>query len=105
MLSIPFDNTKPAFQQQIVIDGDTFVFSFVWSLRESAWFLSVLGLDLTPFVSGIKLVLGVELLQVTRRPGIPPGELWAVSSDPKLLRLAQNSIPDTVELVYIPVAA
>ncbi len=104
MFAIPFDNSLEDFQEQIELDGNTYVLGFLWNTRDLAWYMSLGGVDGSAIVDGIKLVLGVELLQWTRVPGLPPGQVFAVSSDPEKLVIGRDDIPGAVSLIYVPEA-
>ncbi len=103
MLTIPFNSTLDSFNQQMDLDGQTYIFTFSWNNRDTAWYMSITTLEEEQIADGIKLVLGVELLQVTGLPGIPPGEIWAINLSP-LERIGRNDIGVIVDLIYVPAA-
>lgn len=104
MLTIPFNSTLDSFSQQIDLDGQTYVFTFSWNNRESAWYLGLTTLEEEQITDGIKLVLGMELLKRTARPGIPPGELYCMALGQDQATIGRNDMGVTVSLIYVPEA-
>lgn len=104
MLRIAFAE-YPAFSQTVVLDGTAYRLRFQWNTRGQYWAMDLATQDKTPIVTGIKLVLDYELIGAYHAIGTPPGELWALDSTEKLLRIGRDDIKDgPVKLVYIPEA-
>ncbi len=103
MISIPFTTGLDAFTEIVDLDDQSYLIGFAWNNREAAWYMSVATLEEVDIVTGIKLVMGMELLQRTARAGIPPGEIYAVAITPTDT-ITKDSIPAQVEIVYIPKA-
>lgn len=100
MIQIPFTKGLDSFTEIVDIEEQSYVIGFSWNNREEAWYMSLFTLENIEIVTGIKLVLGMELLKRTGRPGIPPGEVYCVPMSP-VDRINKTDIPDIVEIVYV----
>ena len=104
MLKIPFAEF-PSFSQMVALDGTSYWLRFQWNTRAQYWAMDMAAQDKTPIVIGLKLVLDYELIGAYHAIGTPPGELWALDSTGKLLRIGRDDLYDgQVRLVYIPEA-
>lgn len=69
--------SDPSYETQITLDGKQYRLTFYYSDNESAWYLNIEGLtDTAIIVKGIKLVMGVDLLEPYAL--IDLGQLWLV---------------------------
>lgn len=75
MVQIPFTE-YPATTKEITLDEESYKFTFVWNTRGEFWTLSILSVNDTPILSGVKLVLNYELVNVYRHLKIPQGLLY-----------------------------
>jgi len=99
---IPFSTEFANFSEQITLDNQLFRFDFLWNGRAEQWDMSVLDVNLTPLVEGIKLVLGYSLFDQWVDRGLPPGELYAVDTTEEEIRITRTNLGTIVELIYIP---
>lgn len=81
MVNIPFIQF-PAYTEQLILDDESFIFQFIWNTRGEFWTLSILDPDLTPILTGLKLVLNFEHFAPYKHLAIPPGELYVFDLDP-----------------------
>lgn len=67
-----------AFQEfGTALAGIPYIFRLRWNTRDAAWYFDLFDANRSPIVSGIKIVLGVELGRRTTDARMPPGVLWA----------------------------
>ena len=99
---IPFKDF-PAFVEKVVLDGVPYQLRFWWNSTGEYWTLQMLNNSGTILLSGIKIVLGIELISAFVWMGLPPGELWAIDSTDELDRIGLNDLSSgAVYLRYIP---
>lgn len=60
------------------IESTAYLIDMHWNRREDRWYLSLLEIDETPIVSGVKVVLGVVLGRRSAHPLFRRGALVAV---------------------------
>lgn len=99
---IPFSPALANFSQQITLDNQLFRFNFLWNGRAKQWDMTILDVNLTPLVEGIKLVLGYPLFDQWVDRGLPPGELYAVDTTGEEKRITRTNLGTVVELIYVP---
>ncbi len=80
-VDIPFTQ-YPSYTQQIILDGESFLFQFTWNTRMEAWTVSIFDLDLVEIITGLKLVLNWEHFFQYRHLPLPPGQLLVFDPDP-----------------------
>lgn len=76
MLQIPFIQ-YPAYTKELLLDGQSYIFSFVWNTRGEFWTLSIFNVDKAAIINGIKIVLNYNLFSDYHHLAIPPGGLVA----------------------------
>lgn len=89
MISIPFFE-YPSFTEELEIDGTTYILKFNWNSRFSFWTISFYDVAQNPIVTGIKIVLNINLLAQFRAYAVPSGELRAVDASGNNRRIAQK---------------
>jgi len=102
ILIIPTDASLYAYKEEIVLNDISYVFNLEWNSRFEYWSLSVMDVNETPIVSGIKLVYGIDLFAQFPANGLPAGNLILNGGD--YLRIAEKELGDTVELLFVPKA-
>lgn len=70
---IPFQAEQPYYSFATVIDSEVFVFDVRWNVREGYWYFDIRTTDDELLAGGLKLVLGVAILDKTSTPGLPDG--------------------------------
>ena len=76
MLIIPVDQALTYYDETLQIEGIEYLFEFLWSDRESCWYLNIYDQDETPIALWIKLVVSWNLLRRFAGATIPPGILF-----------------------------
>jgi PKD repeat protein len=102
-VTIPFHEGY-AFTQDVDLDDSPIRMRLAWNDYGQYWVMDLLNLDDSPILSGIKLVLGYDLLTGYRRTGLPTGSLYVVDPAGVLDRIEQGDFTGDrgLELVYLP---
>jgi len=100
MVVIPFAEF-PAFTQEIILDNIPFRFTFNWNTRGEYWSMSIADRDLTPLISGLKVVIDFLLLSKFSGRNLPPGEIFAIDPSNQIIRIGRNDFQDKVSLIYL----
>ncbi len=98
MVVIPFDSTQDAFTQDVDFDGVTYSLSLWWNFRDEAWYLDFADSAGVTLRTGIKVVLGIDLLN--GHASLPAGNLLAVPTDPAQVEIAKEDMGNKVSLIY-----
>lgn len=68
---------EPNYEREIKLDGETYVFRFLYSDREDCVFLTISDITGDTLVSGMKLVGGTNILRPYQyNPKVPQGKLY-----------------------------
>jgi hypothetical protein len=73
---IDTDTTDLLYSEEIQLEGLTYTFRFLWSVRESAWYLDISDQGGNMLAPWVRLVIGVPLLRRFVDPRLPPGMLF-----------------------------
>lgn len=98
------DTTDPSlFYEQITqLDGFEYLLRFIWSDRESRWYLNLYDQDENPLALGIGIKVGWPLLHRFKDPRLPPGLLMAVdTSGAGIDAQAPTDLGDRILLMYV----
>jgi hypothetical protein len=100
---IPFLD-RPAFLEEMQLDGVVLLLRFVWNSTGSYWAMDVLDVNKDPILAGIKLVLGYDLIGRYRNPGLPGGGMFAIDPAGGLGPIAYGDFTGArgLQLVYMP---
>jgi len=95
---------SPFYSQTTALDGTPFILSFQYNQRGDVWYLSIATLDGDAVASGIKLVVGWDLLLKCASPSRPPGTFIVVSNTTDLSPPGLNDLAPggRCYLDYIP---
>jgi len=99
-LILPMQRGAARFEFEIDLEGESFFFRFEWNDRAGSWFFDVLTVDQEPLVSGVKVVLGIPLLNRYRDPRLPLGMLEAIDTSDSGAEAAFADLGDRVLLLY-----
>jgi hypothetical protein len=102
-LVIDTDSTSLNYEQTTQLDGFEYLFGFVWSERESCWYVSMSDQDGTPIAQGIRLVVTWPLLRRFKfNPQIPTGQLMCIDLSGQNVDIQEPSdLGSRVLLVYV----
>lgn len=95
---------KPHYRERVVLDGQEFVLTLRWSMREERFYLDVADVNGSLLVGAIKVVANWPLLDDVRGSGIaiPRGEIFAHDLRSAPVDPGLDDLGDTIALVYAP---
>lgn len=105
MIQIPFVQ-YPSYTKEIILEENTFIFSFVWNTRGEFWTLTIMDTQKNFIINGIKLVLNYNLFQDYKHLDIPQGNLYVIdlSNDVSKIKYDDFTNERTLSLIYQEVA-
>lgn len=75
MQLVPTPAGRPNARVRVALSGSTYTILWLWNARDRAWTFSISDADGVPLLSGVRVVLNVDLLATaapsTRRPPYP----------------------------------
>jgi hypothetical protein len=74
------ETTSLDYEQITQLDGIEYVLRFIWSDRESIWYMHIFDQDENELATGIALVVSFPLLRRYVDPRLPPGALVCVDT-------------------------
>jgi len=93
-------NTEQGISQQTVnLDGQYYIFRFIWNNRDESWDMDILLPGDIPLIMGIKLVVNYELISRYIQEGVPPGMLILYNADN--VRYGRYDLNKSHVLLYI----
>ncbi len=83
--------------------GDAF-FTVVWrwNARDGVWYFGLSDVDVSPIVSGVRVVLNADLLRGVSDSRRPPGAIAVVDPASRTAEPGLNDLGTRVKVVYIP---
>jgi hypothetical protein len=78
ILLIDTPTTDLLYSEQVQLEGLTYTFRFLWSSRESCWYLDISDQGGNMLAPWVRLVVGPPLLRRFTDPRLPPGILTCV---------------------------
>ena len=101
MITIPFE-ALDAFSEDIDIDNITYRFSFIYNNRGDYWSMTISDLTDNIIISGIKLILGYDLLEPYHYLAIPIGKLFIVDETMSFDRISKDDFVNdrNLQMIY-----
>ena len=81
IIDLPIKQEGAHFGFSVELGGVSYALTFRWNDRLEQWCLDVADGDGNALASGVRVVVGVPLLQRFRNPALPTGLLMAVDTD------------------------
>lgn len=100
-LLIPFQPSIPFYRFSTTIENVEYVFDARWNGRDSAWYFDVSGVDNTPIVSGVKVVLGTYLGRTVDHPLFRDGVIVAVDTSDAGLDASFDDLGTRVQVMRL----
>ena len=102
---IPINNAEGSsyFEKRISLDGRDYILRFLFNTREEKWYLDINDQDNVPIVSGLKLVLNIDLVRRLTDERRPKGALHVfenASSNEQQIDPGLSSLGLDIQLVY-----
>lgn len=99
---IPTITEVSAYEFQITLDGEIYIFVFRWNTIYEYWTFDILDFASTPLAVGIKLVINYPLTHRYASSLLPPGELIAIDGSGSLDRIGRYDLGENVvKLIYL----
>lgn len=93
-----------SFEQTVVLSGRRYRLRSKWNTVHEYWSLDILdGSSNEPIITGLKVIVGVELLNRYNDERLPPGQLIAVDMSGSIQRIGRNDMGNRVQLIYATV--
>lgn len=105
LLSLPIDQTDAFFGFSCELDGIAYSFSFRWNQRIGAWFMTVGDGEGTDIVSGVRIVLSLDLLAHYNNVLLPPGRMYAFDTTGSNVDAGFEDLGRRVVVLYDEVTA
>lgn len=102
--TLPTRTDVPRYDFEIELDGVVYVFDMEWNDRDSGWYMSILDRDLTPLLSGRRVVTNWPLTNRYRDSRLPAGTIEAVDTSGSETEPGLSDLGDRVKLIYTPKA-
>ncbi len=98
---IPASQTESNFPLVVTLEGQDYIFAYLWNERDSHWYLTVRDSSGSDIVTGIKVVADVPFYVHESDERWPPGDIWirdttGSETDPGLRDLGTR-----VKVVYV----
>jgi hypothetical protein len=102
MITIPFLEYD-SFSEDVVLDNIALRLSFFYNTRGEYWSMTISDLDDNIIISGIKLVIGYELIHDYSYLALPKGKLYIVDEANGLTKILQHEFINErrLQMVYI----
>ena len=100
MVVLPFNPQYAEFTENVILDKKVYSFRFMWNVRYSYWSMSIAD-STGPIASGIKVVMGSQLLYPHGDPRLPPGDLMPIPNDNDGKEIDRNNVGTAVSIVYL----
>lgn len=110
MAAVNFDNVQQlplvgglAFQSfGTTLLATNYIINLRWNTRDAAWYFDLLDQNESPIVSGIKIVLGVELGRRTTDQRMPKGVFWAADLSGQGVDATFDDLGERVVVYFYP---
>lgn len=101
MKEITFFNLV-AFTQTINLNNKNFIFKILWNSRGKYYTLSIYDIDETLLIAGIKLVLNIDLFNLSPDRGLPKGGLFVSDLTSQIRPIAKDDFTNgRLKLIFI----
>ncbi|MCA9681132.1 MAG: hypothetical protein KC457_02985 [Myxococcales bacterium] len=97
-------STAPSFVARVRIDAGRWIFGLAIVSRSQRWSWWLFTASGAAIVSGLDLVVGVDLLGPISDPRRPPGQLFAVDTGRMGAPPGRLDLRGRVQLIYRPIA-
>lgn len=101
MVQIISTQDVAAYTITVTLDNDVFVFIFDYNERTDSWNLSIETSDNESLISGLKLVLETNLLELYADSRLPKGELICIDNTGSLDKIGRDDLISNIDLLYI----
>jgi hypothetical protein len=93
--------TIPYYSEKVDLDGENFILTFKWNVREEAWYFSIYQEDETPVAVGIKLVTGWNPIRRLSGSDRPLGIFYTYDTTETDTEPSFSTLGTQVQLLYV----
>lgn len=101
---IPIDSILSNKQFRTELDGTFYLFDFRYNSRADIWMMNIYDETGTIILSGIALLLGVDLITRFQDSRLPPGPLFLMNLKDENVEADRNTLGEDVVLLYGKIA-
>lgn len=94
----------PDMSIRCAIEGVTYVFRWVWNEREATWYVSIADAENDPIVSGVRVVLGENLIAGVADSRLPDGQILVADPSGNTDEPDRDTLGKNVLIVYVTTA-
>ncbi|MCK5610314.1 hypothetical protein KAR91_51050 [Candidatus Pacearchaeota archaeon] len=99
-LNIPVDSILSNKQFRTDLDGKFYLFDFRFNSRATIWMMNIYDENGSIIISGIALLLGVDLLGRFQDSRLPPGPLFMLNLKDSNIEASRDDFGQDVLLLY-----
>jgi hypothetical protein len=100
ILTLPkFDFT--IYSYTVTLDNKTLIFTYRYNGRGGYWTLDLADESNEPILTGLKIVLGVNLIEKFIDDRLPSGGILAVDVTDRLARIGERDLFERIEMVFV----
>lgn len=88
------------FQVLTELEGILYVFNFVFNFRTDLWSMDILNSEESEIVTGIPIVLGVDLIDRFSDERLPPGNLFGLNIKEENVEAGENDLNENYFIIY-----
>jgi hypothetical protein len=99
-VTIPVSGEFPAFNFQILLDGNRFKFEFRWVERKQTWIMNLYDEAGTALVAGVPILAGIDLLGRSGGPTFPEGSIISMDLTGQSRKPDRETFGKDVVLLY-----
>ena len=100
VVQLPVHADYSHYEFKTVLDGIKYGFVLRWNTRAGYWILDIKSSDETVLLSGIPLLIGVDLLAICQYADIPQGKLFLVNLESEYTECGRDDLGENVLLMY-----
>tara|TARA_Y100000310_G_C20703455_1_gene832281 strand:+ start:12057 stop:12386 length:330 start_codon:yes stop_codon:yes gene_type:complete len=100
MITVPWQNSA-SFKEEVTLEDTPYIFRFDFNSVGNFWIMGISDRDEVELLTGVKLVLGTEILTQHPDRGLPPGMMFVIDETGNTEPIEQNDfINNRVKLTY-----
>ena len=88
------------FQVQTELDGVLYILNFVFNFRTQLWSIDIMDSDEVEIITGIPLVLGVDLIDRFSNEDLPPGNLFGLNIKDENQEAGETDLNENYFVIY-----
>jgi hypothetical protein len=98
---IPVTNEFPSYDFQTILDGTTFQFRFMFSVRKQRWIMNLFTAAGEELLMGAPVLVGIDLLSRSGGENFPLGPIFTIDPTGESRNPDRTNFGNEVLLLYI----